>query len=153
MILCKRGQHMDTLTVRAQDLWQQSTGKWDKQAEKQTTSLSIVGSASPVTCVSFLSRNTGTSGSRLVTQVCLKTQSSILFTWQLFYRICKILITMSVMLSCSVRRHSKCVYRDMISGWGAYIWLYDMHKGERNERRYTVFQEWEGFSQSVVKLV
>lgn len=106
----------------------------------------------PVACTSFLSRNTGSFGCRLVTQVCLKTQSSILITWQLFYRICKMPITVSVMLSCSVSQHSKYVYKDTISGWGAGIWLYHMNKGEGNKRHMLPFRSGRlrDFSQSLL---
>lgn len=141
MILCKRWVHMDTSTVRAQDLWQQLLSQQENETSwLKTNQVASPWYENPVACRSFLSRNIGTFGSRLVTQVCLKMQSSILITWQLFYRICKILITVSVMLSYSVSQHSKYVYKDMISGWEARIWLYHLNKGEGNKRRILPFR-------------
>lgn len=132
--------YMDTAAVRAQDLWQQLLSQRKRQLAgwKQPSRLPMV--KHPVMCLSLLSRNVVTFGSRLVTQVCLKTQSSELITWQLFYTICKILITVSIMLSCSVSWDSKCVYKDMISGWTPHIWLYHVIKGERNERHVLSFR-------------
>lgn len=141
VILHKRWLHMDASTVCGQHLWQQLLSQQENETSRlQTNQVASPWYENPVACRSFLSRNIGTFGSRLVTQVCLKTQSSILITWQLFYRICKILITVSIMLSCSVSQHSKYVYKDMISGWGARIWLYHVNKGERNERRILSFR-------------
>lgn len=111
-----------------------------RQAWLKTSQVASPWYENPVACTNFLSRNTGTFGCGLVTQVCLKTQSSILITWQLFYRICKILITVSITLSCSVSQRSKYVYKDTISGWGARFWLYCMNKGEGNKRHILPFR-------------
>ena len=106
--------------------------------ENQPSSLPMTGKSNGLH--EFPVRECRNFDSTLVTRVCLKTQSSVLITWQLFYRMCKILITMSIMLSCSVSQHTKYVYKDMISGWGARTWLYHMNKGEGNERRILPFR-------------
>lgn len=133
--------YIDRAAVSAQDLWQQLLSQQENATGRmKTTKEAPHGVKSPVVGLSLLSGNVVTFGSRLVTQVCLKTQSSVLITWQLFYTICKILITVSIMLSCSVSWHSKCVYKDMISGWTPHIWLHHVIKGEGNERHVLSFR-------------
>lgn len=101
----------------------------------------------------FPIQNIETFSNRLVTQVYLKPPSSVLITWQLSYKICKIIITMSVMPSCSVSWHSKYVHKDMISEWGACIWMYCTKK-DREGRDISSFvdvADYKWFSQSFVK--